>query len=302
MVKKLPEQNILTDGYFGDVLLRGTHISDSLKKCIDDKNKAKAAQLTLVEYITGTNIGSASTIQHPDAESWKNVLDPSFVSDSVTRLKQTISNEFNDICSDNFITMFQIKNRQRRCISWLPLGLIGSKGAVLLPFCDPEFVKLTLSIPIEMKRDKSLYMSLLEKTKHGLSKIPSTNTEDKKVLEPYMSWMMSGFDGILFLIFNKLPVNLRWKLWSSLSSISYHLLPFWRLVVDEVIKSPPNTLIHLLNPQLRKAIKSGNKSELTKYVYHLYHILLLDRFFSDYTPVDINSADAIIQSKHLVMS
>lgn len=294
MVNELPEQKILTDGYFGDVLLRGTHISNSLRKCIYDKNKAKAVQLTFVEYITGTNIGSASTIQHPDAESWKNVLDPSFVSNSLTRLKQIISKEFNDIHSDNFITMFQIKNRQRRCISWLPRGLIGSKGAVLLPFCDPEFVKLALSIPIKMKHDKSLFVSLLEKTKRGLSKIPSTNTEDKKVLEPYMSWMMSGFNGILFLIFNKLPVNLRWKLWSKFSRVSYHLLPFWQIVVDEIIKSPPNTLIHLLTPQLRKAIKSGNRSELTKHAFHLYHILLLDMFFSDYIPVDSSSPEVII--------
>ena len=247
-------ENIFAMGFCGGTLLRNSNTSKNLQKCVEDGNKEKAVQLLLSEYISG----GFSTINYPNLENWKHVLNPKFISDSILALKKTLVNEINLINSDNFVTMFNIMNRQRRCINWLPLTIIGRKGAVIRPFCDPEFVNIALAIPTKFKQNHSLYKCLLEKTKQGLSKIPSSNAKDKKELKPYLKLMYSKYQDLFLLLFNFLPKNFRWKFWKLFSILGY-LHPQVRFIVNETIKNPPIIVMHFLTLELRNAIKKQNK-------------------------------------------
>jgi len=158
------------------------------------------------------------------------------------------------------------------------MKIVGRKGAVITPFCDPKFVKMTLAIPIEIKQDQSLYNCLLEKTKQGLSEIPSTNTKDMKKLEPYLTQelILSVHNRILSKI---LPKNYRRKINKIIKRLRKHKSSK-TIIVEEAIKNPPTTFMHLLTPKIKNAIKTHNSKELTQYAYYLSHILVLDRFFS----------------------
>ena len=280
LIDELPEGEVFIDGFLGDVLLRGTHIYGDFNECLKKQDKSKAAELIFSEYISGTNAGSASTTSYPDLKNWQEVLDPTFVAEALSNLKQFVKTEIDSIKSENFLSMYQIRNRQRRCISWLPLAVIGSKGSTILPFCDPEFVELSLSLPLDIKQDHSLYNSILEKTKPGLSKIPSSNSKNKKELNKYMRVNNIKLEEIFFSVFNSLPQSLRWRIWKRFGFLSYFTSKA-RFIAGEVIKNPPNSIMHLLSPEIQKAIKSKRKLKLVKYSYHLQQLLVLDRFYTN---------------------
>ena len=297
LAEALPQgECILTDGFLGDVLIRGTHIPDDLQRCVEEGNKEKASELTFAEYVSGVSHGSASDVYYPDAESWKRILDPQFISDSTEHLKQAIINEFQDIQCENFVTAYQLKNRQRRCISWLPTAIFGSAGAVILPFCDLKFVEIALAIPNEMKQNQLLYKCLLERTKSGLSEIPSTNTKDIEKLRPYLTRAYIGDMSALRLFSYIFPkkylkrlyrIFMRTRVAALLYSLLYKRLGMASrifenfLIADEIIRNPPTTFMNLLTPEIRDAIYARNRGKLAQYASYLRHILVLDKFFSN---------------------
>jgi hypothetical protein len=137
-----------------------------------------------------------------------------------------------------------------------------------------------MAVPLRMKRDNSLHRCLLERTRRGLSEIPSTHTENEKTLRPYLkSIFFSNYEELFLFGLNHLPQRLSWHIWRSLAGIAY-LFPQTRAIVDEAIANPPTVLAHFLAPNLREAIEKHNRRELAKYAYHLQGILLLERFYS----------------------
>ncbi|GAG14469.1 unnamed protein product, partial [marine sediment metagenome] len=89
IVEALPQdKNIIPIGYLGGVLLQNAHIPDILQKCVTEGNKEKAMQIILDEYISGGRNSIFSPIHYPDAESWKHVLNPQFISNSIIQLKR----------------------------------------------------------------------------------------------------------------------------------------------------------------------------------------------------------------------
>jgi len=174
--------------------------------------------------------------------------------------------------------MYTVRTRAQRGLKLLATNVIGSKGAVIIPFCDPEYLRLTLAAPLGMKRDKSLHRCLLERTSRGLSEIPSTNSQEK-TLRPYLKTSYGGSEELLLFGLSHLPRRLSWNIYRLFAGIGY-LFPQIRATVDEAIANPPTTLAHLLAPNLRKAIEKHNRRELAKHAYHLQGILLLERFYS----------------------
>ena len=61
-----------------------------------------------------------------------------------------------------------------------------------MPFCSLNLAKKSLSIPIEYMVDHSLYKSLLEKSKPGLSEIVSTNSNSIDELKEYLIYPASN--------------------------------------------------------------------------------------------------------------
>jgi hypothetical protein len=154
------------------------------------------------------------------------------------------------------------------------------KGAVLLPFCGLSFLEKVLSIPMDYRRDQSLYGGLLERVKPGLSHMVSTNTRDDILLGPYL------IDAVKELTWHgKISHRLRKQFPGLAEKIQEirrdHLKgarPDW---ADDLIQRPPRTFMDFLSPSLRRAIEQGDRTRLKPYHFFAEKIMILEGFFDE---------------------
>lgn len=285
----LPQSEcIISDGFIGDLLIQGFSITDKLQKCIGESNKEKAVELILADYTAGIEPahGSSLCLAKPDAESWKQVLLPEFISDSIEDLKQNITNELQDIHCENFITPYVLRNRSRRCINWLPIAIFGRKGTVILPFCDQKFIEIALAIPNEMKLNQSLYKCVLEKTKSGLSNIPSTNTKDIDKLQPYFAEERNEIKLRKEMLIKKWFQKKYPKGYDLTGKIKRKMVSFLDsakkedLILKETLEDPPTVLMDIFSADLKKTIRNHNKERIKNYRRYLRSILPVERFLA----------------------
>ena len=276
MTEVLPyDRFILCDGFFGDVWLTGTYITQALHRCLIDQNRQEAIKLLHRQYLKGFNFFT------PNIEVWKSVINSHHLDDFAEVLMRDISEEIYNIHSENFVTLYLFKNRGRRGISPLPRLIFGRKGAVILPFCDFEFVQKALSIPIEYKLDHSLYKALLEKSKPGLSSIASTNTKDPEKLEPYLVSILSAQSfrvRIAGTIQERYP-----RLYKVLKGMKNLVSgsgsdSVW---IKEIFENPPNLFMDVLAPELKQAIEDGNTAYVRNYRPFIEVIMPLNSFFAE---------------------
>jgi hypothetical protein len=277
IMRSLPNNYVIAEGYLGDVLLRGTHIYEKLLNCIENEDKETAIELTFLEYTSGINYGSATQTITPNVDDWKQIFNSSLIDNCVTNLKQSIVDEFNKIESQNFVTMYQINNRQRRCMSLLSLLIFNQKGTAITPFGDPKFIELCLSIPLEIKQNKLLFLSLLERTTKGLSQIPSTNTDNMEIMKQYF------LDDRIFLWHDKLmhrmlPNKYRVSINNFIKQIKGVLSPN-EVIIRKVVNNPPQIFLPYFHPKIIQHIEEKNIDALLPYARLFNQIMILNTFF-----------------------
>ncbi|MFQ5786378.1 MAG: asparagine synthase-related protein, partial [Thermodesulfobacteriota bacterium] len=184
LLEKIPDGHVYVDGFLVDVLLRpDKHVSPFLLECVNTGNIEGAKEYFLNMYLEA---GGPFPSVKAGGRPWQKLLKRDFYEEQAEKLKNNINEEFGDAeRGQDFVTSFVMKNRQRRCITALPMLLIGNKGPILLPFCDLELVRLCLNIPLEHKISGRLQFFILEKIKNGLGRLISTNSE-KSLLHPYL--------------------------------------------------------------------------------------------------------------------
>ncbi len=270
LTEHLPQDRYLFfDGLLGDILLRALFITPELQALINTGQRDKVAELFYEQYISGFNRYTRGV------EQWKQVLSPKVMDEFSNQLRQDLYTQFREIRNQDFVSIFLFHNRSRRAISPLPRLLFGSKGEVALPFCDAEFIKKAFSIPLKFRVDGSLYRALLEKSKPGLSKIPSTNSKNFDELKPYLT-------GSVFDLSLKGRINKGMKM---------HL-PYVRRLKDRIfgkdpdqwamgiVRKPPEAFFPYLNDNIKSAINCKNLEALKEYRFFMDRIMILEGFFS----------------------
>lgn len=249
MADEVPQGScLLLDGLMGDVLLRALFVDDELAAA-QKAGDRKAAQRALHRRcLQGFNTYT------PGVETWGRVLHADLIRSFTERLREDVGAELENIDHEEFTTLFFLRNRSRRGIAPLPRLVFGERGDVHLPFCDPEFVRLVLSCPIEWRRDGSLYRHLLERARPGLSRIPSTNDRDLRVMGPFLT--------------EDLPAE-------SLSGQQERRRARLRSLCD----APPRTLTSLLRPEIRAALDRKDEAALSPHLPLLEKVLMLEGLY-----------------------
>lgn len=260
LAEKLPyDEYMFCDGLLGDILLRGLYITPDFHECIINKDRDTAIRLLHSRYLRGFNIYTRGI------EKWKSVIQPHLLEDFSNRLIKDITEEIYDIPDEDFLTVFLLRNRSRRGVSPLPRLIFGSKGTVVFPFCDYGFLQKVLSLPIELRLNQALYKDLLERTRPGLSAIPSTNSKDCNILKSYLFDSMSELssDSQFFSKARTMITESRNHRW-----------------YNDIIENPPSIFMDLLTTELKNAIMDGNITKLKPFRLLLDKILILDGYLS----------------------
>jgi hypothetical protein len=273
LAEALPRDAYLfCDGLLGDILLRGLYLPPELLGYQREEKRDRVVEWFHARYLEGFNPYTKGV------EQWGSVIRPSVLERFSDRLREEISNEIHFIADEDFVTCFLLRNRSRRGISPLPRWILGSKGTVIFPFCDEGFLRLILSIPLAVRLDDSLYRMLLEKTRPGLSDIPSTNTVDPEVLGPYLleSTTQLAWQGRMSAELDRVPVIGNWngKICRGATGADRSR---W---VEELLERPPRLFQDLLKPDIQAAIDRGSVENLAPYRFFLERILLLGDYFS----------------------
>ncbi len=277
MTERLPYDGfILADGFYGDVWLIGSHLAKGkgLYKCIVDKDRNTAAKILHSKYLHGFRW------YVPGMQVWQKIIDSRYLKEFAELLESEITQEINDIHSEDFVSLWLFKNRGRRNTGCLPRLIFGSKGVVILPFCDFEFIQKTLSIPMEHKYNYSLYKALLERSKPGLSSIVSTNTKDADKLEPYLVSFLS--DQSLRIRIGSMIQEQCPRLYKTLKGMKNMVSgsrddTVW---IEEIFESPPHLFMDVLNPTLKQGIRNRNVEYLKEHYPILKRIMLLNSFLA----------------------
>jgi hypothetical protein len=273
LAERLPrDMYLFCDGILGDILLRGLYVAPEVERYQREQSRDRVAEWFHARYLAGFNTYTRGI------EQWGSVIRPSILAHFSNELRQEISTEIHGIPEQDFVTLFLIRNRSRRGISPLPRFILGSKGTVVYPFCDEGFVRLILSIPLQVRMDHSLYQSLMEKSKPGLSAIPSTNTADPEALASYL------LDSI---------AQLTWK--GQISARAASLPGIGKVYgkvrgrvlekggrgwTEELVERPPRLFGDALQPKILAAIRGGRPKDLTRHRFFLERILMLEDYFS----------------------
>jgi hypothetical protein len=243
------------DGILGDILLRGLYITPALSQCIQRRDRDRAIEFLHSQYLQGFNTYTRGV------DPWNFVLQSDFLTAFSHGLKKEIGEQIHEIPEEDFLTMFLINNRSRRGISPLPRHLFGMKGSVALPFSDQDLLEKCLSIPLEIRLGHSFYKGLLERSKPGLSGIPSTNSLREKDLNPYL------IDSIASLSSDVSPsAPSRGGRVTSTNRVSFELNGF--PVLDSI-----------LTPEFKRRLRDGGQA-MKPYLYFLERITLLESYFS----------------------
>lgn len=277
LTERLPyDRFILADGFYGDVWLIGSHLAKGkgLYKCIVDKDRSSAAKILHSKYLDGFRW------YVPGIQVWQKIIDHKYLNEFAELLESEIIKEINDTRSEDFVSLWLFKNRGRRNTGCLPRLIFGSKGVVILPLCDFEFIQKTLSIPIEYKYDYSLYKALLERSKPGLSSIASTHTKDADKLEPYL---------VSFLSDQSLRIRIGSLIKEQFPSL-YKALRGMKNTVSgkggdigwdkEIFENPPHLFMDVLHPTLKQSIRNRDVEYLKEHYYILKRIMLLNSFLA----------------------
>jgi len=267
------DEFVFCDGLLGDVLLRGLFVTPELDRCTLNEDRQRAVEILHAQYIRGFNTYTRGI------DEWKSVIEPALLDQFARVLMGEISQEIHGMNGDEFVTFFFLRNRSRRGISPLPLLILGRKGEILFPFSDPGFLQKALSIPAHLRRGLPLYRELLERSKPGLSLIPSTNTGELSQLEPYLVTSVSelsqsapflrGIKKCLPRVYTRLmETEMRRKLTRKM------------LWADELIENPPRIFMDVLTADLKKCIRKGDRERIHACRYFLDRMLMLEGYFS----------------------
>jgi hypothetical protein len=125
---------------------------------------------------------------------------------------------------------------------------------VHLPFCDPGFVRLALSLPMALKRNGAIYLHLLELARPGLAQIPSTNEKELARMARFLTneppqESICGRDE---------------RRQARLISLSQH---------------PPRIFAPILRPEMLKGLKEKDMAVLSRHLPLLEKIQMLESFF-----------------------
>ncbi len=257
MVERVPEKKyLLVDGLLGDILLRGLYVSTELEKSLKH-GPQETAEVFYQLYENGFNPYTRSLRQ------WGMVLSQELLSDFSSALRGDIRAELESIFSAaDPVSIFLIQNRSRRGISPLPRLLFGSKGEVLMPFCQPGFLRLALSIPLEIRKSPRFYEAILDSVKEGLGRIVSTNTRDPERLKPFL------VDSITDLIPER---QARERAARALKERAW-------LWTTYIVENPPESVLPFLQPEIRKGILKKDMGDVRKNLYFLERLIILDGF------------------------
>ena len=130
-----------------------------------------------------------------------------------------------------------------------------------------------------IRLDHSLYKGLLERSKPGLSLIPSTNTKDFDGLGPYLTDSISdlSWQGQLLGRIKPISPSIHRALTRRKTLGREKRNGRW---AQEVIENPPSVFMDVLTSEVRNAIRNGNGEYLKPYRFFLDRIKILDHFFS----------------------
>ncbi len=182
MVGRVPEgRYLLLDGLLGDILIRGLFMDDHLAAAQEKQDRGAVCRILHQRFLQGFNTYT------PGVEKWGPVLRPEVLKSFKEGLWEDLKEELARIDHPETASMFLLRNRSRRAIAPLSRLVFGRKGDVHLPFCDPGFVRLALSLPLNGRMDGSIYGRLLELARPGLARIPSTNEKDPVRMAPYLT-------------------------------------------------------------------------------------------------------------------
>lgn len=274
LINAIPyDKFVIVDGIAGDLFLRGSRIDDILFQTIQKGDREKAIEIIHANYLKGLHYFT------PGFESWKGIIKDSYLENFSEELKQDISKQIRSIKSQNFIVPFFAVNRIRKGTSIYQRLLLGTKGAVAMPFCSLNLAKKSLSIPIEYMVDHSLYKSLLEKSKPGLSQIVSTNSHSIDELKEYLIY----------------PASKNWFVQKAKDTIRQYLPNLFRLMktaknrkydsgminIETYIKeNSMENFYEILAPEIVNAIQLGKSEEIFKNKNFLEKILPLNEFIT----------------------
>lgn len=239
---------LLLDGLLGDILIRGLFLDDELAAAQKARDRRAMQGVLHRRYVEGFNTYT------PGLEAWESVLQAGALKAFSKRLWEGLEEELKAIDRSETATLFFLRNRSRRAIAPLPRLVFGRKGDVHLPFCDPGFLRLALSLPLEKRRDGSIYRRLLERVRPGLSRIPSTNDKDTARLASFLTETLP-------------PDTLRGRKERKQARL------------QALCHQPPRVFASIMKPEIRTALASGDPAVLERHLLLLEKIQMVEGFF-----------------------
>lgn len=248
MADRVPEGRPMVDGLLGDVLIRGLFVDDALTAAQQARDRPALQGILHRRFLQGFNTYT------PGVEAWQSVLRPEVLRAFENRLWQVLEEELAAVDHPEPVTFFLLRNRSRRAIAPLPRLVLGRRGDVHLPFCDPEFLRRALSLPLEGRRDGSVYRHLLDRVRPGLAAVPSTNETDLRRMAPYLT--------------DTLPeATLRGRLERKQARL--------QALCDE----PPRVLAPILTSEVRRALAARDGSVLEPRLLLLEKMQMVEALF-----------------------
>lgn len=252
MAEEVPEGRFLMlDGLLGDILLRALFLDDELAAAQEAGDRGALCRILHRRFVRGFNPYT------PGLDAWSAVLRPEILQSFSDRLQEWLEDEVGGIGHPEAATLFFLRNRSRRAIAPLPRLVFGRKGDVHLPFCDPGFVRTALSLPLEGRRDGSVYRRLLERAHPGLAAIPSTNEKDPGRMAPFLT--------------ETLPRD-------TLEGRSERRKARLRALCHR----PPRVFASILRPEILEALEGGDPDLLKPHLLLLEKVLMLEGFFGEW--------------------
>jgi len=252
MADEVPDgRALMLDGILGDILVRALFLDDELAAAQETGDRGALCRILHGRFVRGFNTYT------PGLDAWSAVLRPEILQSFSDRLRESLEEEIGGIDHQEAATLFFLRNRSRRAIAPLPRLVFGRKGDVHLPFCDPGFVRTALALPLELRRDGSIYRDLLDRACPGLSRIPSTNEKDPERMAPFLT-----------------PTLPRDTLQGRAERREARL--------RELCRRPPAVFAPLLRPEIRRALEGGDRDALDPHLLLLEKVQMLEGFFGEY--------------------
>jgi hypothetical protein len=249
MIDEIPEDRyLLLDGLLGDILIRGLFLDDPLAAAREKHDLGEVCRILHERFLQGFNTYT------PGIEAWARVIRPEVLKSFRETLWEDLKEELEGIDHPESVSMFFLRNRSRRAIAPLPRLVTAGKGDVHLPFCDPGFVRLALSLPHRLKRNGAIYLHLLELARPGLAQIPSTNEKDLARMARFLT--------------NEPPQE-------SIRGRDERRQA--RLI--SLSQNPPRVFASILQPEMLKALKEKDMDVLGRHLPLLEKIQMLESFF-----------------------